>query len=205
VVHKYTPKSGDLAEQFSRENGSPLSARDLTWSYAAYVTTAAARLSATSNYPQVPSWDPPSGNFVPSLCVASSAPGTYAPAIEAGAPPGSGICHVLVKFNVNASTYYGENIYLTGNTTDLGEWRPQNSLPGSAIGYTSERPLWTFEVELPANESVKYNYLRKEDGGEWLNETISRTYRVPVCGNVNGNGTVVEDAWTGPTGTPSLR
>lgn len=204
VVHKYTPKSSSMSEQFSRENGTAVSARDLTWSYAAYITTAAARRSATSNYPQVASWGAPSPKSLPSTCVASSAKGTYAPAVAAGAPPGSGVCHVLMTFNVNATTYYGENIYLSGNTTDLGNWGPSDALAGSAIGYTAERPLWTFEVELPANATVEYRYLRKQDDGEWLFETRNRTVQIPSCTDtVPGDGTVVEDAWVGPTGTPS--
>jgi glucoamylase len=204
VVHKYTPKSHALAEQFSRENGTALSARDLTWSYAAYITMAAARRSATSDYPQVASWGSPAVKSVPSTCVASSAKGTYAPATAAGAPPGSGLCHVLMTFNVNATTYFGENIYLSGNTTDLGNWAPGDALAGSALGYTPERPLWKFEVELPADATVEYRYLRKEDGGEWLFETRNRTVKVPSCANtVPGDGTVVEDAWVGPTGMPS--
>lgn len=43
VVQKYTPKNGALAEQFSKTDGTPLSARDLTWSYAGFLTAKAAR------------------------------------------------------------------------------------------------------------------------------------------------------------------
>lgn len=39
----YTPSSGALAEQYSRSDGTPLSAVDLTWSYAAFLTANAAR------------------------------------------------------------------------------------------------------------------------------------------------------------------
>lgn len=38
VVQKYTPSDGSLAEQFNRNTGAPLSAKDLTWSYAAFLT-----------------------------------------------------------------------------------------------------------------------------------------------------------------------
>ncbi len=36
--HVYTPVGGGLAEQFERADGRPMSARDLTWSYAAFLT-----------------------------------------------------------------------------------------------------------------------------------------------------------------------
>lgn len=32
IVETYTPSTGALSEQFSRTNGAPLSAIDLTWS-----------------------------------------------------------------------------------------------------------------------------------------------------------------------------
>lgn len=42
-VRRHTPADGGLSEQFSRQNGSPLSARDLTWSYASFLTAIEAR------------------------------------------------------------------------------------------------------------------------------------------------------------------
>jgi len=43
VVAKYTPEDGALAEQYDRNTGAPLSAEDLTWSYASFLTAFAAR------------------------------------------------------------------------------------------------------------------------------------------------------------------
>lgn len=40
-VAQYAPSNGSLAEQYNRNNGQPLSANDLTWSYAALITAAA--------------------------------------------------------------------------------------------------------------------------------------------------------------------
>lgn len=203
IALKYTPSSGALAEQYSRENGTAISARDLTWSYASFITMRGARLSATSEYMQVPSWGAPSAPQIPSSCKPGSVPGVYAPALKAGAPPGSGGCTILVTFNVNASTFYGENVYLTGNTTDLGQWNPNDAVPGSANEYTAERPLWSFTVELPANSSVEYGYLRKEPDGAVLMETRNRTLEVPLCGDtIFAPNATVEDEWVGPTGTP---
>jgi glucoamylase len=203
IALKYTPASGALAEQYSRENGTALSARDLTWSYASFVTMRGARLAATSNYLQVPSWGSSNGAIAPDVCIASSVPGVYSPATGAGAPSIPSGCTILVTFNVNASTYFGENIYLTGNSTDLGNEDPNNALPGSAIAYSAKRPLWTFTVELAANSTVAYNYLRKEPDGSYLYETSNRTLHVPSCVNGGaGQNVTLEDAWVGPIGTP---
>ncbi|KAJ5088074.1 hypothetical protein N7456_011690 [Penicillium angulare] len=72
IVQQYTPSNGSLAEQFTRDDGTPTSAGDLTWSYAAFLT-AGDRRSGT-----VPSsWGSSTANEVPSQCSGSSASGSY--------------------------------------------------------------------------------------------------------------------------------
>ena len=80
---KYTPSDGGLAEQFNRDSGVPLSALDLTWSYASALTAFAAR-----NGTVPASWGA-SGLQVPSACLAYAGP------------------TVAVTFNVVAYTQYG--------------------------------------------------------------------------------------------------
>lgn len=80
IALKYTPSSGALSEQFSRQNGSQVSARDLTWSYAAFITARAARLAAISDHPQVPSWGGDKANSIPPVCKRDSVLGIYEPA-----------------------------------------------------------------------------------------------------------------------------
>ncbi|OAF55218.1 glycoside hydrolase 15 protein [Pseudogymnoascus destructans] len=46
IVQKYTPADGSLAEQFGRHDGAPLSAVDLTWSYASFLTATDRRRGA---------------------------------------------------------------------------------------------------------------------------------------------------------------
>jgi len=43
TARAFTPESGDLSEQFDQNNGAQTSARHLAWSYAAFLTAAAAR------------------------------------------------------------------------------------------------------------------------------------------------------------------
>ncbi|MEZ0391630.1 MAG: glycoside hydrolase family 15 protein [Pseudobdellovibrionaceae bacterium] len=42
-LQRHTPADGGMAEQFGRDQGQPVSARDLTWSYAAFLTALQAR------------------------------------------------------------------------------------------------------------------------------------------------------------------
>lgn len=46
TVQAYTPTGGDLSEQFDRTTGAQISAKQLAWSYAAFITAAASRRQA---------------------------------------------------------------------------------------------------------------------------------------------------------------
>jgi glucoamylase len=46
TVRAYTPASGDLSEQFDHVSGAQTSAKNLTWSYAAFITAFASRKAA---------------------------------------------------------------------------------------------------------------------------------------------------------------
>ena len=88
VNAKYTPSGGGLAEQYSRSTGAPVSAVDLTWSYAAALTVFNARAGNTTA-----SWGA-AGLTLPSTCSGNS-----------GSGGSSGT--VAVTFNVQATTFFG--------------------------------------------------------------------------------------------------
>lgn len=48
TIRKYTPPTGELSEQFDRGTGEQTSAKDLAWSYAAFITALDARRRATA-------------------------------------------------------------------------------------------------------------------------------------------------------------
>ncbi|KAI1757169.1 carbohydrate-binding module family 20 protein [Xylaria castorea] len=204
VVEKYTPADGSLAEQFNKTSPfTPVSAVHLTWSYAAFVSMAERR---ASQYP--PSWVPAQGSVaLPKQCASGSTKGVYAPATAAGAPNVTATCTSNVRFEVNATTYFGENLLVAGNTTDLGSWSIGNAWPLDASGYTDQRPLWAATIALTAGETVNYAYVRQEDCGQqpiWESATANRTLVVPPCDpNADPNAVLVvtNDAWQGPTGS----
>ena len=194
IAQKYTPTDGHLAEQFDRDTGVPLSANDLTWSYAAFVTMAQRR---AGQYPA--SWGSGKATPPPKLCSGSSTPGVYIPATAAGAPNVTSSCQINVVFNVNASTYFGENIFVVVNTTNLGSWDINNAYPLGAVEYTEERPLWTVNASLNAGDIVDYKYVRQEDCGQpFIYEILNRTLVVPDCGS---EAVTTNNAWAGPVGT----
>ena len=84
IVAKYTPSNGSLSEQFDKNAGTPLSAADLTWSYASALTAFSAHGGLSSA-----SWGA-KGLTIPSGACQSFAGPT-----------------VQVTFNVVATTQFG--------------------------------------------------------------------------------------------------
>lgn len=140
MAAKYTPSGGGLAEQYTRSNGTPTSAVDLTWSYASALTAFNARAGKTSA-----SWGA-SCLSVSSACSTSMA------------------LTVPVVFNVNATTILGrewinaanvtkfiysilspiENIYLTGSVGALTDW----STTGAILMSSADYPIWSSASDL---------------------------------------------------------
>ncbi|EDR13753.1 glycoside hydrolase family 15 protein [Laccaria bicolor S238N-H82] len=133
---KYTPPNGGLAEQYSKIDGTPLSAVDLTWSYASALTAFAARKGV------VPASWGAKDLAVPSICRANTGP------------------IAEVTFNVYATTQFGETIFLTGSVDALQNWSPDKALALSSANY----PTWSVTVAVPANTNIEYKYIRKFNG-----------------------------------------
>ncbi|GAA5950390.1 hypothetical protein JCM21900_003714 [Sporobolomyces salmonicolor] len=194
IVREYTPEGGALAEQFDEHSGEPRGARDLTWSYIAFLTAAHAR-SAFLSAALLPSPTLPIDTFGASTCPDGS---DYAGSMK-------------VKFEVEVQTRWGEvrffllpvpssslyrfllsqlsppsssllppfrlpllveqAILLMGSAPSLGSWDPSNALALSAHDYTRDRPVWTTDsragggVELPGRRGFEFKFIkRKLDG-----------------------------------------
>ncbi|KZV59596.1 carbohydrate-binding module family 20 protein [Peniophora sp. CONT] len=167
VVQKYTPSSGALSEQFDKSTGAQTSAVDLTWSYASAITAFEARNGTTPA-----SWGA-AGLTVPSTCSTS------------GGGSGGGST-VAVTFNVQATTVFGENIYITGSVDALKNWSPDNALLLSSANY----PTWSITVNLPASTSVQYKYIRKNNGAVTWESDPNVQITTPASGTYTAN-----DSW----------
>jgi glucoamylase len=148
IVQRYTPANGGLAEQFDKNSGSPLSAVDLTWSYAALLTAAQRRAGVVG-----PSWGETSNNVPPTTCTGTPA------------------CNARVTFNVRATTSPGEDVFVVGQLTELGNWDPASAKPLGSDKYTSSDPLWYADVDLPASTVFQYKYIRKTSSGQLVWES----------------------------------
>lgn len=82
IVATYAASNGSLSEQFDKSTGTPLSAYDLTWSYAAFLSAAARRAGVTP-----PSWIGASGDTLPSgTCSGAAVAGSYSSATATSFP-----------------------------------------------------------------------------------------------------------------------
>ncbi|EED14995.1 glucan 1,4-alpha-glucosidase, putative [Talaromyces stipitatus ATCC 10500] len=211
VVQSHAMNNGSLSEQFDKNTGAELSARDLTWSYAALLT---ANMRRNGVVP--PSWGAASATSIPSSCTTGSAIGTYSTPTATSWPstltsgtgsPGSttsatgsvstsvsatttsaGSCttptSVAVTFDEIATTSYGENVYIVGSISQLGSWNTANAIALSASKYTTSNNLWYVTINLPAGTTFQYKYIRKESDGtvKWESDP-NRSYTVPsACG-----------------------
>ena len=72
--------------------------------------------------------------------------------------PTTGSCTtVAVTFAATATTTLGENVFVLGNRAELGNWATTGGLALSSATY----PVWRGTVNLPANTSVEYKYVKK--------------------------------------------
>ncbi|MEW2551571.1 carbohydrate-binding module family 20 domain-containing protein [Streptomyces zhihengii] len=65
------------------------------------------------------------------------------------------------SFAVNATTVMGQNIYVTGNRAELGNWNPASARKLDPASY----PVWKLDVDLPAGTAFEYKYIRKDAAG----------------------------------------
>ncbi|KAJ7451616.1 glucoamylase [Mycena latifolia] len=121
---------------YDRKTGAPLSAVDLTWSYAAALTAFSARAGK-----KPASWGA-AGLVAPKVCQSNNE-GT-----------------VAVTFNVDAKTILGESIYLVGSVDALKNWSPEHAIIMSAAKY----PIWSITINVPASTVIEYKYIRKQNG-----------------------------------------
>jgi alpha-amylase len=102
-----------------------------------------------------PAYQVDSGGLVTATVPAGGALALHTGARTSGA--GTSCASSATTFEVNATTTWGQNLYVVGNTAALGNWSPAAAVALSSAAY----PLWRGTVSLPANTSVQYKYLKK--------------------------------------------
>ncbi|WP_409978507.1 alpha-amylase [Anoxybacteroides amylolyticum] len=84
-----------------------------------------------------------------------------------------------ITFTVNnATTVWGQNVYVVGNISQLGNWDPVNAVQMTPSSY----PTWVVTVPLPQSQNIQFKFIKKDGSGNVIWENISnRTYTVPTA------------------------
>lgn len=98
---------------------------------------------------------------------------------------------VSVRFVVNnAYTNFGENIYLTGNVGELGNWNTEKAIGPMFNQIVYKYPTWYYEVSVPANKGLEYKFIKKDESGSVIWESgTNHVYITPK----QGTDTVIVD------------
>jgi alpha-amylase len=91
------------------------------------------------------------------------------------------------------TTTYGENIYISGSISELGDWDTDDAVALSADEYTSSNHLWYVEVTLPAGTSFEYKFIEKDGSSVTWENDPNRSYTVPT--GCSGTTATVTATW----------
>ena len=201
AVQTYLPSNGSISEQFNKTTGESTSASKLTWSFASFVTMSRRR---AGQYPNSwGAWHPLANtNLTAGQCRSTSfnATGAYTPAVGAGAPNITKDCESEVIFSVNASTSFGQNVFLLGNATKLGAGLNDASkiiLPLNTGNLTANSTQWYDDIWLKAGQTFEYQYVLQNGTGWVFERGQIRLVHVPACGS--GKLLRTNDAFRFPT------
>jgi alpha-amylase len=115
---------------------------------------------------------------------------SYAVWVPSGTSTGGGgttTGTTAVKFTINYSnTVSGQDLYIVGNTAQLGSWNTANAIKMSGAAY----PNWTVTVNLTSGTNVLYKYFRKDASGNILWEGDPNNSLTP-----SGTSQSVTDTW----------
>jgi alpha-amylase len=77
---------------------------------------------------------------------------------------------------VNATTVWGQNVFVVGSIPALGTWNTGNAVALSSATY----PVWTGAVTLPPNTAFQYKYIKKDGSGNVVWESDpNRSHTTP--------------------------
>lgn len=91
---------------------------------------------------------------------------------------------VTIRFVVNnATTALGENIYLSGNVAELGNWSTGANAIGPAFNQVIHAyPTWYYDVSVPAGTPLQFKFFKKNGSTVTWESGSNHTYTTPASG-----------------------
>jgi alpha-amylase len=100
--------------------------------------------------------------------------------------PGPPATTFTVNVNANATTTWGQNVYIVGSIPALGSWNTANAVALSSQNY----PSWTAALSLPTNTYFEYKYIKIDGSGNVTWESgNNRYYTTGSSGSITFNDT----------------
>ena len=86
----------------------------------------------------------------------------------------------------NGYTYWGQSVYVVGNTPLLGQWNPEKAVKLNAANY----PLWSANVDVEADSSIEWKCIKREEqnpaaGHQWENGS-NNSFSTPTSASQAG-------------------
>jgi hypothetical protein len=97
---------------------------------------------------------------------------------------------VTAVFEAEATTWYGQQLYVSGSLPELGAWDPAAAVPLSTSAFVY--PQWTGFATLPPGTAFRYKYLTRDPDGTvtWESGPDRSTTTPPSGGTL-----MVHDTW----------
>lgn len=90
---------------------------------------------------------------------------------------------VSVRFIINsASTQLGENVYLTGNTAELGNWDPNKAIGPFFNQIITTYPTWYYDVSVPAGTTLEFKFIKKNGAVVTWEGGANHSFTTPSSG-----------------------
>ncbi|QCT01443.1 Cyclomaltodextrin glucanotransferase [Paenibacillus algicola] len=95
---------------------------------------------------------------------------------------------VTVRFIVNnATTTLGQNVYLAGSVSELGNWDPAKAIGPLYNKVITQYPTWYYDVSVPAGATISYKFLKKSGSTATWEGGSNRTFTAPASGTATVN------------------
>jgi alpha-amylase len=92
-------------------------------------------------------------------------------------PGGTTCAGIAVTFEENATTVWGQNVYVTGSIAALSNWNTGSAIALSSAAY----PIWRGTVNIAPSTSFEYKFIKKDGSGNVVWESgANRAYATPA-------------------------
>lgn len=104
---------------------------------------------------------------------------------------GGGGGSTTVTFQVTANTFYGQDVYLVGDRSELGAWNTGSALAMTSSGCSGSTCTWKTTVSLPPSVALQFKFIKKpgdSGAGVTYEGGNNRSYITPASGSATYTG-----------------